>query len=263
MFSKSRLFPVVLLFIFSLTLALAGCSPGNSDERRPSVINQSKEEEGHILIFSKTEGYRHASIPDGIATMSELAGEMNMGVTATEDAGYFTGDSLERFQAVVFLNTTGDVLNESQQQALVHFIEQGKGFMGIHSATDTEYGWPWYGQMIGAYFDGHPQIQQADLEVLVPTHPATSHLPDIWTRTDEWYNFRDIQGSIKPLINIDESSYQGGTNGTYHPIAWTHDFEGARIFYTAGGHTAGSYSEPLFVDHLSGGLAYVLGREEE
>lgn len=250
----------IVLIVCALSLAFLSCSSGNDSGEKPT---NGEDQFPAILVFSKTEGYRHASIPDGIAALRELADKHHFRVSAVEDANYFSEDSLQAFQAVVFLNTTEDVLNESQQEALKQFVQQGNGFMGIHSAADTEYEWPWYGKMIGAYFDGHPAIQEAKLEVIVPTHPSTAHLPDIWIRTDEWYNYRDIQSTIKPLINLDESSYEGGTNGDYHPIAWTHEFEGARIFYTGGGHTAGSYSEPLFLQHLSGGLAYVLGRTEQ
>ena len=130
--------------------------------------------------------------------------------------------------------------------------------MGVHAAADTEYGWPWYGQMIGARFASHPAVQEATLNVLTFHHPSTKPLHGQWIRTDEWYNFRNIQPWIIPLINLDESTYDGGTNGETHPIAWYHEFEGGRIFYTAGGHTKESYSEPLFIDHLRGGLEYVL-----
>lgn len=129
--------------------------------------------------------------------------------------------------------------------------------MGVHSATDTEYNWPWYGEMIGAYFDSHPAVQQADLFVLRNDHPATEFLPGVWTRTDEWYNFRDMQDYITPLISIDGTSYEGG-DGENHPVAWYHEFEGGRVFYTAGGHTSESYDDPQFTRHLLGGIKYVL-----
>lgn len=126
------------------------------------------------------------------------------------------------------------MLNEQQQQALKNFIQNGGGFMGIHSATDTEYEWLWYGQINGAYFKSHPSIQQADLFVLRNDHPSIEFLPGVWVRTDEWYNFRYIQNHIIPLINIDELSYEGGENGEIHPLAWYHEFEDRRVFYTAG-----------------------------
>ena len=135
--------------------------------------------------------------------------------------------------------------------------------MGIHAASDTEYDWPWYGRMVGAYFDSHPNnpnVRMATLEVVNPNHPATSHLNNSWERSDEWYNFRDINPDIEVLINLDEDSYEGGTNGEFHPIAWFHEYEGGRVFYTGGGHTSSSFDEADFQQHLLGGIEYCLNR---
>lgn len=243
----------VALCIFSLFWTLLGC--GGSQPTEQKEFNSSR-----VLLFSKTDGFRHSSIPDGITAIQELGdNETTFSLTATEDAGAFTEANLANYGAVLFLNTTGNVLNTSQQEALKDFIRRGGGFMGVHAATDTEQNWPWYGRMIGAYFKNHPPVQEAELQVLIKNHPATEYLPGVWTRTDEWYNFRDIQDHIIPLINIDESTYQGGENGENHPVAWYHTFEGGRVFYTAGGHTAASYNDPTFVRHLLGGIQYVLG----
>lgn len=239
-----------IIFVF-----LVGCAC-NSDRTE----EKNKTEPARVLIFSKTEGFRHNSIPDGINAINKLTTENDFTVAATEDASQFSDENLQSFEAVIFLNTTGDILNDNQQQALQNFILNGGGFMGIHSATDTEYEWEWYGRMIGAYFKSHPQIQSAKLQVLQKGHPATSHLPDVWTRTDEWYNLRDIQPYINPLINLDESTYEGGENGENHPVAWFHEFEGGRVFYTSGGHTKESYTDTLFTQHLLGGMQYVTGQ---
>ena len=135
--------------------------------------------------------------------------------------------------------------------------------MGIHAASDTEYDWPWYGRMVGAYFDSHPNnpnVRMATLDVVNRNHPSTSHLDNSWERSDEWYNFRDINPDIEVLINLDEDSYDGGTNGEFHPIAWFHEYEGGRVFYTGGGHTSSSFDEPDFQQHLLGGIEYCLNR---
>jgi type 1 glutamine amidotransferase len=217
------------------------------------------KEQSQILVFSKTEGFRHDAIPEGINAIKNLGEQEGFSVTATEDAAYFAEDSLQNYRAIIFLNTTGNVLNDEQQEALRAFLTKGGGFMGVHAATDTEYEWPWYGRMIGAYFNSHPKIQEAELQVLDKTHPSTTFLPDSWTRTDEWYNFRDIQDHINPLIMLDETSYKGGENGENHPMAWYHEFEGGRVFYTGGGHTKRSYSDSLFIKHLMGGIEYASG----
>lgn len=214
-----------------------------------------------ILVFSKTSGFVHTSIPTGVAALQKLGRENNFEVDTTKNAAYFTADSLKKYSAVVFLSTTQDVLDETQQLAFQEYIRSGGGFVGIHAATDTEYDWPWYNQLVGAYFASHPKNQEARIAVLDKNHPSTSMLPDTLKRFDEWYNFKNIQPHIKVLANLDETSYEGGANGANHPIAWYHDFEGGRVFYTAGGHTDESFSEPLFLQHILGGIRYAMGQD--
>ena len=135
--------------------------------------------------------------------------------------------------------------------------------MGIHAASDTEYGWPWYGKLVGAYFTSHPNdpnVREAKMNVVNREHPSTVHLKDTWVRNDEWYNYENINPDMNVLIYLDETSYEGGTNGDNHPIAWYQEFDGGRVFYTGGGHTNESYDEPDFQKHLVGGINYCLGR---
>lgn len=215
-----------------------------------------------VLVFSKTTVFRHESIPSGIEAIKKLGEQHHLIVDTTENANNFNEANLKRYQAVVFLNTTGDVLNAQQQNDFEHFIRAGGGYMGIHAATDTEYDWPWYGKLAGAYFLNHPSdpnVQEGVFVVVDKTHSATDFLPDTWPRKDEFYNFKDISPDIKVLIKIDENTYHGGTNGDNHPMAWYHAFDGGRAFYTSMGHTHETYSEPLFIRHLWGGLQYVLG----
>jgi cytochrome c len=179
---------------------------------------------------------------------------------ATEDGRSFTDATLSRFKAVVFLSTTGDVLDHNQKAAFERYIRAGGGFVGIHSASDTEYAWPWYGRLVGAYFESHPAVQQASVHVVDHEHPATRSLPEVWARTDEWYNFKtNPRGGVHVLATLDEQSYTGGTMGADHPIAWCQDFEGGRSWYTAMGHTVESYSEALFRGHLWGGIQSAVG----
>lgn len=213
-----------------------------------------------VLVFSKTKGYHHASIAAGVAALQQLGREHNFRVDTTQQATRFVADTLRRYAAVVFLNTTGDVLDSTQQAAFEHYIGQGHGFVGVHAATDTEYNWPWYGRLVGAYFKSHPQVQLATVRVVDARHPATSFLPPQWQRTDEWYNFRDIAPDLRVLATVDETSYTGGLNGPQHPFAWYHSYGGGRAFYTAGGHTDENYADPLFQRHLLGGLQYAMGR---
>lgn len=212
-----------------------------------------------ILIFSKTAGFHHDAIAPGIIAIQKLAAENKFLTDTTTDATKITSANLKQYAAVVFLNTTGDIFNAEQEKAFEQYIRSGGGFVGVHAATDTEYGWPWYGKLVGAYFVNHPDQQVADLQVINRKTIATAHLPAIWTRKDEWYNFKDISPNLNILIKIDENSYKGGTNGAEHPMAWYHDFDGGRSFYTGLGHTEASYSDPLFLKHLLGGIQYAMG----
>ncbi|MBT8447836.1 MAG: ThuA domain-containing protein, partial [Gammaproteobacteria bacterium] len=168
-----------------------------------------------VLVFSKTAGFRHGSIGAGIAAIQDLAAANDFGVTATEDASQFTLANLGTYDAVIFLNTTGNILDAAQKAAFEQYIQAGGGFVGIHSASDTEYSWPWYAGLIGAYFRGHPPgTPNADVLVLDRAHPSTSFLPRRWNRTDEWYNFRtNPRGDVHVLGVVDEDSYSGGTMG--------------------------------------------------
>lgn len=226
---------------------------------------QQPDKVDRILVFSKTSGFRHESIESGVELLKKLALRNNFEITHTEDSLAFNDENLNQYKMVLFLSTTNDVLGTPEQQALKDFMHSGGSFMGIHAATDTEFHWPWYGRMIGAYFVDHPNnpnVREAHLEVLNHTHASTQMLPEsTWIRKDEWYNFKDISPDIQVLLNLDESSYEGGTNGQHHPIAWYHKFEGARVFYTGGGHTKESFSEPLFIAHLLGGINYCLKRD--
>jgi type 1 glutamine amidotransferase len=209
-----------------------------------------------VLVFSRTAAFRHASIPNGIAAIGQLGTQNDFNVVASENAADFTDTNLAQFRAVIFLSTTGDVLDAAQQSAFERYIRGGGGYVGIHAASDTEYDWPWYGGLVGAWFSSHPAIQRASVLVEDLEHPSSRFLPEAWVRNDEWYNFRsNPRANVHVLARLDESTYSGGTMGD-HPIAWFHEYDGGRAWYTAGGHTPESYAEPLFVTHLLGGILY-------
>ena len=213
-----------------------------------------------VLVFSKTTGFRHDSIPDGIAAVRVLGAEHGFRVDDTEDAGRFTDATLAQYKVVMFLSTTGDILDPEQKAGLERYIRAGGGFVGIHSASDTEYHWPWYGRLIGAWFASHPQIQHATIRIEDANHPSTKGLPASWERIDEWYNFRiDPRGAVHVVASLDESTYTGGAMGSDHPIAWCQNVDGGRSWYTAMGHTRESYAEPLFRLHLWGGIESAAG----
>jgi type 1 glutamine amidotransferase len=212
-----------------------------------------------VLAFTKTAGYRHASIPDGVAALRQIGAEHRIAVDHTEDAGAFTDSGLAPYDAVAFLNTSADVLDAPAEAAFERFVRAGGGFVGVHAAADTEYDWPFYGALVGAYFDSHPAVQPATVEVVDRNHVSTRHLPARWDRTDEWYNFRAAPEGVRVLAALDEGTYEGGSMGDDHPVAWCHERLGGRAWYTAGGHAAEAYAEPLFRAHLAGGLLYATG----
>jgi type 1 glutamine amidotransferase len=213
-----------------------------------------------VLVFSKTAGFRHDAIPAGLAAIQKLGADNGFSVTATEDAGQFTTANLAQYQAVVWLSTTGDVLDANQQAAFQSYIAAGGGYVGVHAAADTEYDWPFYGGLVGAYFLAHPAIQQATVRVEDATNPATAHLPAAWSRTDEWYNYRaNPRANVRVLLSLDESTYSGGTMAGDHPITWCQNYGGGRSFYTGLGHTQESYTDPNFTRLLLGGIRIAAG----
>jgi type 1 glutamine amidotransferase len=226
------------------------------------------------LVFSKTAAFRHDSIPAGVAAIRLLGARHNFTVEATEDAAAFTDANLARYDVVVWLSTTGDVLNDAQQAAFERYIRGGGGYAGIHAASDTEYDWAWYGGLVGAYFRDHPgsvnpQFQVATVKVLGRGTAATRPLPRRWVREEEWYNFRtNPRHTVRVLAEVDERTYDprgysvpGGSPGMgrHHPISWCQPYEGGRAFYTAMGHKAEYYSEPLLLAHILGGIKMAAG----
>jgi type 1 glutamine amidotransferase len=212
-----------------------------------------------VLVFSKTAAFRHSSIGVGITAIQQLGAANGFTVTATEDATQFTTANLAQFQAVVFLSTTGDVLNAAQQTAFEGYIAAGGGYVGVHAAADTEYDWAWYGGLVGAYFLSHPANQTATLKVEDRSNISTAHLAPTWSRLDEWYNYRtNPRANVKVLMSLDESSYSGGSMGD-HPITWCQNYGGGRSWYTGLGHTDESYADPNFRTMLLGGIKVAAG----
>jgi cytochrome c len=214
-----------------------------------------------LLVFSKAAGYAHESRAVGIEAIRALGARNGFAVEATESTAPFRSGRLGRYAAVVFLSTTGDVLGEREQKALRRYVRRGGGFVGVHSAADTEHEWPWYGTLLGARFLTHPAIQAATVRVVDRSHPSTRRLPAVWQRTDEWYDYAaSPRGRVRVLATLDEATYAGGKMGADHPIAWCRAVGRGRSWYTGGGHTSESYAEPLFRSHLLGGIRWAARR---
>ncbi|GGW99107.1 glycosyl hydrolase [Streptomyces malachitofuscus] len=251
-----------LLCLTPQATALPGAvpAPGHSSQAPDRTATAAADPAYEILVFSRTAGYRHSSIDEGVTALRDLGAANNFTVTATEDPGAFTTANLARYRTVVFLSTTGDVLGPAQQTAFEQYLGAGGGYVGIHAAADTEYDWPFYEGLAGALFQSHPAIQPATVEIEDRAHDATAHLGRTWQRTDEWYNYRsNPRTTAHVLASLDESSYSGGTMSGDHPIAWCKDYAGGRAFYTGGGHTEESYADPAFRRHLLGGIRWAAG----
>jgi uncharacterized protein len=233
------------------------------DTQRP-VFEENIGEKG-VLIFSKTNSFRHESIEAGVEAIKKLGKERGWSVYHTENGAFFSYDYLKKFKVIVFLSTTGKLFTQEQRWALMGFMENGGGFVGIHSASDTEHGWGWYNKLVGTHFKHHtlfPQLPEAEMVIENKTHPATSFLPERWKRTDEWYCFLTnprARDSVHVLATVDESTYDVGILGGMgkdHPIAWTNICEKGRVFYTGIGHTSETFSEELALRHIAEGIAW-------
>jgi type 1 glutamine amidotransferase len=241
--------------LLAIALVLAPNGGANSDTSAAQDTPKFK-----LLVFSKTTGFRHESIPQGIALITQLGADNHFGVDASEDSTVFNEGNLANYRAVVFLNTTGTILDDNQKAAFEKYIKNGGGYVGVHSASDTEYNWPWYGGLVGAYFKSHPKIQPATIKVEDQTNPSTAFLGPTWQRTDEWYNFRESpRGRVHVLASLDETTYTGGTMGADHPVVWCHNYEGGRSWYTEFGHTKESYADPQYQRHLLAGIQFAAG----
>lgn len=218
----------------------------------------------NALLFTKTTQWHHKSIPAGVAAIQKLSEDHHFNLVWHEESRYFNDDFLKAVDVVIFMSTTGDVLNDKQQEALQKFVRRGKGFVGIHSASDTELDWPWFSQLIGRKFIIHPEVQTATLHTLDKNFPGLSLFPNKMLFTDEWYDFGpELTSNLKYLLKVDENTYntksdwgrkKGNGMGKFHPISWHQEFDGGRSFYTALGHTKATYSNDLFLQHVYGGI---------
>lgn len=241
------------------------------------------EDDLTVLVYTRTGGFRHLSIVDGVVAIHELGVQHGFAVEHTEDPAAFTDDNLARFGAVIFLNTTGNVLDDDGRAAFERYVRGGGAWVGVHSAADTEYDWPFYGQLLaGAYFLSHPIQQPGELRNEAPDHPSTEHLPEQWSIPfEEFYSFqRNPRPDVRVLLNIDEDSYSQDPNTTHlpneetfpefpegetgvmgdHPMSWCHEIDDGHAWYTALGHEGYLYRTPDYRAHLLGGILTAAGR---
>jgi len=224
---------------------------------------------GRILVYSGSTGYRHESIPAAVEALKAIGAKAGYTVDASEDPEVFSAENLKQYKILVLISNSTDPkkpesewFTGSRRDALQGFLKDGKGVIGLHAAADSHYNWPWYGQMIGGYFERHPKgTPKGTLTVVDAKHPATAKLPKTIERNDEWYYYKDFNPTMRVLVTIDPASIgDGETDVNPNPLVWCHDFGGGRVFYSALGHTPESYSEPYMVNLLAGALAYAAGK---
>ena len=251
---RTRFLP---LFFGVLSATLFAQKPAVLDTLNYNVKNPTA-----ILVVSITEGFYHKeAIPAGKLLLAQLGRQDGFNVLHTNSKLEVAKLDFQQFASVVFLCTTLDIFNAPTQDRFERYIKNGGGYLGIHAAADTEYKWPWYGQLVGGYFTSHPPgAPKATITTLSTTNYFTNHLESQWTIADEWYNYDFKNPQLIPLLNLEESSYQGGTNGAKHPISWYHYYDGGRSFYTGLGHLEATYKDSRFVALLTKGLRFTTGQ---
>lgn len=252
----------------------AGCR-SSSEPKRPigeectaspasvvTVPSPAPAEQFRVLVFTRHLGFAHASIPVAVEAVRALGAATGFAVDATEDPSRFTDAGLAPYAVVVFLSTTGDVLDAAQQGAMERWVAAGHGWVGIHAAADTEYDWSWYQSMLGAHFIGHSTIQPATIAVVDAANASTRRLPSPLSRVDEWYDFASQPAAgAHVLVRVDEATYKGGRMGAVHPVSWLQQWDGGRAWFTAMGHTSCSWTERPFLEHIRGGILWAAGMD--
>lgn len=237
-------------FVVLFAAALLGCL----------LSAASSAQQFNVALFSKTAGWHHEATNEGVTAVKRLSELHQFNVFWSEDANrIFTDQELAKYKVVVFLLTTGDVLNPEQQAAFERYIRAGGGYVGVHSASDTEYEWPWYTKMVGHMFVAHPHIQTATIKVENRDFPGMDRFAGRFLATEEWYEFDASRSpNLTYLLSVDESTYEpkkrASGNPPFHPISWYQNYDGGRAFYTALGHIPATYSDPSFMHHIYGGI---------
>ena len=228
----------------------------SSINEKPKCLNCSNENDFSVLVITETEGWVHDSIEAGLNLIKYLGDKNRFNVYHSDNSRVINYSNLKSIKTLIFLNTTEDILSEDEQVVMQKFIQSGKGFVGVHSASDTEYKWKWYGELVGAYFKSHPEGTTNAKIIKIENGRFSKHLNPIWEVEDEWYNFNYTNDDINVVLELDEKSYYGGENGDYHPITWYHSYDGGRSFYTGLGHLKEVYSNKMFIELLEQGILY-------
>ena len=228
-------------------------------------LQSQAQKQFKVLMVTTTRGWHHESVHAGVLAVQQLASRNSFEAVLLEDPNGFTDKNLQQYQAVIFINTTGDILDNEQQKVMERFIQSGKGFVGVHSASDTEYDWEWYTKLVGRMFHIHPAVQTAKMKIIDAKFPGLQGFADDKLWTEEWYEFGPEKTTgLNYVLAVDETTYnpkadwgaraKGEGMGKLHPLAWYHNYDGGRAFYTALGHLPTNWNEPAFLNHLYAGI---------
>ena len=238
-----------------------------------SIIFANPPAKKRILVYTKNgKGFVHKNIASSVEAIKKIGEANKLIVDVSDDPVVMTTENLAKYNCLVFSNTGNDIFDtEQQKQAFVDYIHKGGAFVGIHSASDSEQSWPWFARMVGGKFKRHPGFQSFEIKVIDKNHPSTSNLPEIWKKEDECYFMDELNPNIQILLAADlrtvkdseKAAYPGRVFGDYFPVAWCHKFEGAKVFYTALGHNSKDYTDTTYLEHLTGGILWAIGKNSK
>ena len=226
-----------------------------------------------ILVYTKNgKGYVHKNIAASVEALKKIGEENKLIVDVSDDPAVMIAENLAKYSCLVFSNTNNEIFDtEAQRKAFAAYIHAGGSFVGIHSTSGSERAWPWFTAMVGGAFKKHPAFQPFEIKVIDKNHPSTSMLSETWKKEDECYYMEELNPDIQILLAADlrtvkddtKATYPGRIFGDYFPLAWCHEFEGARVFYTALGHDTKDYADPVYLKHLEGGILWALGKNHK
>ncbi len=277
---KSLFLSAVLVATVTLAGAVYGQEQPAQNPLIPPAPHAKQIHLKHVLVIGQTKGFEHDSVPAAMAAVYELGHESGLwDTTMRTDTELITKKDLKNnaknlgyFDVLVFASTTGELeLDDSQKQDMMSFIkEDGKGFVGIHAALDTNYKWPEYGEMIGGWFDQHPWMTfNAPIVTEDPNFPAVRHFPHAFTKFDEIYQPKEwSRDKVNVLLSLDASKLDYANNPRIHrtdhdfAVAWSKMYGKGRVFYSTLGHTEESWEDPDIRKMYFEAIKWALGMTE-
>lgn len=253
-----KLFYILTFLFFTLSACTTPC-PEKYDNRIAELKGTK------ILVYTRNgEGYVHESIQAGIQAFKQLSEDYDFSLDISDDPDLFSDNELKKYEALVFLNTNNEVFDSDEQRlALMRYVQAGGGIVGIHIAIGTERNWKWFKQMIGGTFDGHPPAQKFSVRPVDSSHPSVKHLPVEWEVEDEAYYVKEFNPGVRVIMandlnTINDLKEKPDIFGNLYPSAWCNTFDGGRQWYTSLGHFDHIYNDDLFLQHIVGGLKWVI-----